>query len=136
MSNELSVAYKGSMRAVASIPSGESKVVMDASSCCGATGTDFTPLDLLSVSYAGCVIMSMDLVANKNGFDISGAEVKVSLDTTSCGGPAVGGIDTTVFLPKQYTDEQLDLLRKGEAYCPIHNALRPEIKTNLTFEMP
>ncbi len=136
MSNELSVTYEGSMRAVARIPDGESKVVMGASTCCGGTGTDFTPLDMLAASYAGCVIMSMDLVAGKNGFDIAGAEVKVSLDTDSCGGPAVGGIDVTIVLPKQYTDEQLDLLRKGEAYCPVHNALRPEIKTTLTFEMP
>ena len=136
MSNELSVTYEGSMRAVAGIPSGESKVVVGASTSCGGTGTDFTPLDLLATSYAGCVIMSMDLVAKKNGFDIAGAEVRVSLDTNSHGGPAIAGIYATIVLPKQYTDEQLHLLRKGEAYCPVHNALRPEIKTNLTFEMP
>ena len=136
MSNELLVTYEGSLRAVASFPNGESRVVMDACSCCGGTGTDFTPLDMLGASYAGCVIMSMDIIAKQNGFDIAGARVKVSLDTNSCGEPAVGGINTTIVLPKQYTGEQLDLLRKGKAYCPVHNALSPEIKTNLTFEMP
>ncbi len=136
MSNELSVTYEGSMRAVARIPNGESKVVMCTCSCCGGTGTDFTPLDLLAASYAGCVIISMDIVAKKNGLDIAGAEVKVSLDTNPSGGPVVGGINATIVLPKKYTDEQLDLLRKGERYCPVHNVLRPEIKTNLTFEMP
>ncbi len=136
MSNELSVTYEGSMQAVARIPNGESKVAMGATACCGGTGTDFTPLDLLATSYAGCVIMSMDLIAKKNGFDIAGAEAKVSLDTNSSGGPAVRGIDATIVLPKRYTDEQLDLLRKGKAYCPVHNALRPEVTTNLTFEMP
>ena len=134
MSNELSITYEGSMRAVAKIPNGESKVVMGACSCFGETDTDFTPLDLLGASYAGCVIMSIDIVAKKNGLDIAGAEVKVSLDTNSSGGPVIGGINVTIVLPKQFTDEQLDLLRKGEAYCPVHNALRPEIKTTLTFE--
>ena len=136
MSNELSVTYEGSMRAVARIPNGESKVVMGACSCCCETGTDFTPLDLLAASYAGCVIISMDIIAKKNGLDLAGVEVKVSLDTNTSCGPVVRGINATIVLPKQYTDEQLDLLRKGESYCPVHNALRPEIKTNLTFEMP
>ena len=80
--------------------------------------------------------MSMDLVARRNGFDIAGAEVRVSLDTNVRGGPVVTGIDATIALPKQYTDQQLDLLRRGEAYCPVHNVLRPEIRTSLTFEMP
>ena len=136
MSNEISITYEGSLRVVATLSNGEAKLVMGGATCCGGTGTDFTPLDLLASAYAGCVIMSMDLVARENGLDLTGAKAKVSLDTSHCGGPVIGGIDVTIVLTKQHTDEQLDLLQKGAAYCPVHNVLRPEIKTSLTLEMP
>ncbi len=35
----------------------------------------------------------------------------------------------------EFAEEQLDVLRKGAHNCPIHNSLRPEVKTTLTFEV-
>jgi uncharacterized OsmC-like protein len=49
--------------------------------------------------------------------------------------PLLTEINTTVVLPKKFAEEQLDVLRKGAHNCPIHNSLRPEVKTTLTFEV-
>ena len=134
MSCEITVTYEGNMCAVGEKVGGDSSVVMDASAGCGRGGSGMTPLDILAVSYAGCVIMSMDVIAKKNGLDIAGAKVSVALNVDGCCGRRIRGIDAKVILPRQYTAEQLELLRKGETYCPVHNALGPDIKTSLEFE--
>ena len=48
--------------------------------------------------------------------------------------PHLDAIRATLVLPRQYTEAQLGILRKGESYCPIHSSLRPEVDTSLTFE--
>ena len=83
--------------------------------------------------YASCVVMAMDVAANKAGFDIAGAKITVS-PVWAKNEPVLEEINTTLVLPRQYTEEQLDVMRKGERYCPIHNSLRDEVKMTLTFE--
>jgi uncharacterized OsmC-like protein len=84
--------------------------------------------------YASCVVMAMDVAAKKAGFDIAGAKITVS-PVWAKNEPVLEEINTTLVLPWQYTEEQLDVLRKGERYCPIHNSLRDEVKTALAFEI-
>jgi len=89
---------------------------------------------MLATAYAGCVIMSMDIVARKNKFDVAGAKIAVALNVDKSCGSRIQGVDARVVLPRQYTAEQIELLRKGEAACPVHQALGPDVKTNLEFQ--
>ena len=81
-----------------------------------------SPKDLFAASYGSCVIMSMDISAQKAGFDIVGASITVSpiwdQDTLQ-----LAEVNATVTLPAPLIEDQLDALRKGANNCPIHNSL-------------
>jgi uncharacterized OsmC-like protein len=78
--------------------------------------------------------MAMDIAAQKAGFNIAGAKITVS-PVWAQNEPILEEINAKLLPPRQYTEEQLDVLRKGERYCPIHNSLRRDVKTTITFEI-
>ena len=132
MSNEITVTYDGTMNAKDELPN-SGTLAIGAPASCGGNGSGASPKDLFVSGYASCVVMAMDIAAKKAGFDISGANIMVS-PVWAKNEPLLEEINTTLVLPQQYTEEQLDVLRKGERYCPIHNSLRQEVQTTLTFE--
>lgn len=79
------------------------------------------------------MIMAADIAARKGGFDIAGAKIIVSAVWAE-DKPLLTEINATVVLPEKFAEEQLDVLLKGAHMCPIHNSLRPEVKTSLKFE--
>ena len=78
--------------------------------------------------------MSMDISAKKADFDIAGANITVS-PVWAQDKLQLAEVNVAVVLPRQLSEKQLDILRKGAYSCPIHNSLLPEIKTTLTFEI-
>jgi uncharacterized OsmC-like protein len=133
MSNEVTVSYEGAMRAKTELPDGPN-LALGAPASCGGDGAGPSPKDLFASGYASCVIMAMDIAARKAGFDIAGAKITVS-PVWPEKEPILAEINATVVLPRQYAAEQIAVLQKGAHYCPIHNSLRPEVKTALTFEV-
>jgi uncharacterized OsmC-like protein len=121
------------MQAEGEFPHGNSMFV-GAPAGCGGTGEGASPKDLFAMGYASCVIMAMDIAARKRGFDISGAKIAVS-PVWAKKEPILAELNARVVLPRDHTDEQMSALRKGAHNCPIHNSLRPEVKTTLTFEV-
>ena len=69
------------------------------------------------------------------GFDIAGAKITVSPIWTEGNESALEKINSIVILPRQLTDQQLDILQQSERYCPIHNSLRQQVQSTLTFEI-
>ncbi len=133
MSKEITVTYDGVMTAKVELPnSGTFDIAAPAS--CGGTGKGASPKDLFVSGYSSCMVMAMDIAARKAGFNIVGARITVS-PLWAQNEPFLEQINTTLTLPRRYTEEQLDVLRKGERYCPIHNSLRGQVQTNLTFEV-
>lgn len=135
MSDQVTVTYEGQMHAVAEPAEREGMIVMNAGSGCGGSGEGFSPIDVLAAAYGGCVVMSMDKLARANGFDIAGAKIAVSMTVKMLDNIRVDAVDATVILPREYTETQLDILRHGEAYCPVHNSLRADMMTTLKFEV-
>lgn len=136
MSNELIVEYEDKLHAVCQkVPSGPN-VTMDAPIGCGGSGKSFTPMELFAFSYTGCVVMSMDITARQNGFNIAGARIKISVAAEKSKEPIIiKEVSMTITLPQQYSEEQMDMLHKSAHNCPIHNSLRPETKKTVTFEV-
>ena len=133
MSNDVTITYEGAMNAKFELPDSGTQAI-GAPTSCGGTGKGPSPKDLFVAGYASCVVMAMDIAAQKGGFDIAGAKITVS-PVWAKNEPILEEINTMLVLSGQYTEGQLDVLRKGERYCPIHNSLRPEVKTSLTFEV-
>jgi len=133
MLNEVTVTYDGALHAEAKF-SDESSLVINAPGCYGGSGEGPSPKDLFVAGYASCVAMTMDMAGKRNDLDIAGSMFVVSAVWAE-DKPLLKEINVTVVLPEKYAEEQLDVMLNGAHMCPIHNSLRPEVKTTLAFEV-
>jgi len=131
MANQVTIAYDKSLCAELKL-SDQSSLIIGAP-CQGGKADALSPKDLFAASYGSCLIMVMDIVAKKVGFDIAGAKINVS-PVWATDKSILAEINSTVVLPAPLTEVQLDTLRKGAQKCPIQNSLRTEVKTTLAFE--
>ncbi len=132
MATQVTIQYKGNMNAQAAVPSG--RTVDISAGCSGGDPAGISPKDLLAAAYGSCIIMSMDIAAKKHGFDIAGAAIGVSIHTAMRDRPQIDKVDATVTLPTELTPEQIDILRQGADFCPIHHALGDDIQKTLAIE--
>jgi len=91
----------------------------------GGTDTGPTPLELLAASLAGCVAVTVEMYADRKGWEVGKVEVDVEY------APAERGIPTrfeiVLKLPRELTDEQVERLSVIAAKCPIHRMLDGEV---------
>jgi putative redox protein len=91
----------------------------------GGQDTGPSPQELLAASLASCTAITMEMYANRKGWDV--ADVEVSCDYA----PAERGCPTsfrlTMRFPDTLTDEQVERLRVIAAKCPVHRTLEGEV---------
>ena len=84
-----------------------------------------SPQELLAASLASCTAITMEMYAQRKGWDIG--DVEVSVDYT----PAERGCPTRFNLvmrfPDTLSDEMVERLRVIAAKCPVHRTLDGEV---------
>ncbi|HYF28153.1 MAG TPA: OsmC family protein [Baekduia sp.] len=104
---------------------GDHRLVADEPENKGGTDAGPEPLGLLAASLASCTAITMEMYANRKGWDVG--DVEVACDFT----PADRGCPTTFELvmrfPPHLTDEQVQKLRVIAAKCPVHRILEGEV---------
>ena len=83
------------------------------------------PLEMLAVSLASCTAITMEMYAQRKGWDIGHVEVDVEYSPAERGCPTK--FQLVMRLPAELPDEQLDRLRTIAAKCPVHRALDGEV---------
>jgi len=91
----------------------------------GGEDTGPSPLELLAASLASCTAITMEMYAQRKGWDVG--EVEVTCDYT----PAERGCPTRFNLimrfPESLDDEMVERLRVIAAKCPVHRTLDGEV---------
>ena len=128
MSTGAVFTYEGRGRCVVQHRSGTGTVLMDAPPHCGGSGEHWTPGDWMGFAFAGCVIISMDNAARKNGFDVAGAAVETEVEMGGGPPPKVSAMKVTVRLPHGLSDDQMKVLKQAARMCPIHNSMASDVR--------
>jgi putative redox protein len=102
------------------------EIVVDEPPEDGGTGTGPRPTQLLASSLAGCTAITIELYANRKGWDVDGLEVGVEM--SSEGEAASSHAVPTHFvvevaLPDRLDDEQRRKLMVIAEKCPVHKLL-------------
>jgi len=91
----------------------------------GGEDTGPSPLELLAASLASCTAITMEMYAQRKGWDVG--DVEVACDYT----PAERGCPTRFNLvmrfPESLDDETVERLRIIAAKCPVHRTLDGEV---------
>jgi putative redox protein len=84
-----------------------------------------SPEELLAASLASCTAITMEMYAQRKGWDLGHVEVECSYTPAERGCPT--RFDLVLRLPADATDEQVDRLKVIAAKCPVHRTLDGEV---------
>jgi putative redox protein len=80
-----------------------------------------SPQELLAASLASCTAITMEMYAERKGWDIGPVEVECEYAPAERGSPT--HFILVLRIPSVCTDEQAERLRVIAAKCPIHRTL-------------
>jgi len=84
-----------------------------------------SPQELLAASLASCAAVTMEMYAERKGWDIGQVEVECEFTAAERGSPTKFVI--TLKVPDACSEGQLERLRIIAAKCPIHRTLDGEV---------
>jgi putative redox protein len=91
----------------------------------GGSDAGPSPQELLAASLASCTAVTMEMYAQRKGWDIGGVEVSAEFTAAERGCPT--RFDIVIRLPDGLSDEQVERLRVIAAKCPVHRTLDGEV---------
>jgi putative redox protein len=84
-----------------------------------------SPQELLAASLASCTAITIEMYAQRKGWDIGTVEVAVEYTPAERGAPTRFSLDLR--LPAACTEEQRECLQVVAAKCPVHRTLEGEV---------
>ena len=91
----------------------------------GGDDTGPSPQELLAASLASCTAITMEMYANRKGWDVGDVEVACEYTPAERGCPT--RFNLVMRFPDSLTDEQVERLRVIAAKCPVHRTLEGEV---------
>jgi putative redox protein len=87
------------------------------------TGPD--PRELLAISLASCTAITIEMYAQRKGWDLGRVEVDAEFTPAERGCPTT--FELVLRIPEDLPAEQAERLRVIAAKCPVHRALEGEV---------
>jgi putative redox protein len=84
-----------------------------------------SPQELLAASLASCTAVTLEMYAERKGWDVGPVEVDCAYQPAKRGCPTQ--FDVTVRLPSDLDDEQVSRLMTIAAKCPVQRTLDGEV---------
>jgi putative redox protein len=92
-----------------------------------------SPQELLAASLASCTAITMEMYAQRKGWNVDEVVVDVDYEPAQRGSPT--RFVMQVQLPKELSEDQRDRLMQIAAKCPVHRALEGEVMFEETVEL-
>jgi putative redox protein len=92
------------------------------------------PTELLAASLASCAAMTIEMYADRKGWDVGALEVAVDWPGEDSQGDAMD-FDVRIKVPAELSDEQRERILVIAGKCPVHRALASSgVEINDTLE--
>jgi putative redox protein len=92
-----------------------------------------SPQELLAASLASCTAITMEMYAQRKGWDVGDITVDVDYEPAQRGSPT--RFKMAVELSKELPEEQREKLMQIGAKCPVHRTLEGEVMFEETVEL-
>src|SRR5262249_27045768 len=94
----------------------------------GGTDTGPRPTQLLGASLAGCIAITVEMYANRKGWDVGQIEVDVAM---TYDGHIPNSYEVGLRLPADLDDEQRRRILRIATKCPVHAVLAGEASVSV-----
>jgi putative redox protein len=111
----------------------EHEVLSDEPEKNGGEDAGPSPQELLAASLASCTAITMEMYAQRKGWDIGDVEVDVNYEPAQRGSPTK--FQMAMRLPKELPEEQREKLMQIAAKCPVHRTLEGEVMFEEKIEL-
>ncbi|MDQ2676116.1 MAG: OsmC family protein [Actinomycetota bacterium] len=95
-------------------------LISDEPASAGGNDEGPSPTRLLAASLAACTAITVEMYADRKGWDVGELEAEVE---TSYEGPVPTRFEVTLRLPAELESEQVEKLLVIAGKCPVHKAL-------------
>jgi len=99
----------------------EHRLIVDEPKDSGGGDQGPTPTELLAASLASCTAITIEMYADRKGWDLG--EVVVTADFTEASGDTPAKFRVDIRSPAELTDEQRERILTIAHKCPVHKAL-------------
>lgn len=103
-------------------------LVVDEPPEAGGTDTGPRPTQLLGASLAGCIAITVEMYAQRKGWDVGAVEVDVEM---TYDGVVPRSFEVGLKLPAELDEEQRRRLLVIATKCPVHKVLAGEAHVNV-----
>jgi putative redox protein len=110
------------------------KIVVDEPADDGGTDTGPRPTQLLASSLAGCTAITIELYAERKGWELPSLEVTVDMVSAADRTPTSFAVE--VALPTNLDDEQRRKLMVIAEKCPVHKLLEHGAEVTVAERAP
>ena len=101
------------------------RLLADEPSDTGGDDSAPSPQELLAASLASCTAITMEMYAQRKGWDIGGVEVEAEYTPAERGCPT--RFELVMRMPAHLSEEQVERLQVIAAKCPVHRTLEGEV---------
>jgi putative redox protein len=108
---------------------GGHELIVDEPKDRGGTDTGPRPTQLLGASLAGCTAITIEMYAERKGWDVGKMEVRVEMDYD---GEVPSIYDVFLTLPDELDDEQRRRLVTIASHCPVHKVIAGQMTVNVS----
>src|ERR1700755_130285 len=134
-------AVSGAMRAIArkrerythDVKAGTPPITVDEPVKQGGQDMGPSPQELLAASLASCTAVTMEMYADRKGWDIDGLEVDCRYTPAERGCPT--RFELVMKMPAHLSEEQVERLQVIAAKCPVHRTLEGEVAFDERIEL-
>ncbi len=92
-----------------------------------------SPQELLAAALASCTAITMEMYAERKGWDVRGLEVDCDYTPAERGCPTK--FKLVMRMPDHLTSEQMERLKVIAAKCPVHRTLEGEVAFDERVEL-
>jgi uncharacterized OsmC-like protein len=133
MKTTVNLIHRNDMRCETSLPGGAGILHVDSLKHKTRADCGPSPLDLLALAHGGCTAMLAAMKGAAEGLDVTNMGVEVTHEYDDGPPMRLRGALIRFVLPGALTVEQEARLRAAAGMCPVHTALRPDVKVTIEF---
>lgn len=99
-----------------------------------AKGDEFSPGNLLGISVAGCMLLSMGAVAQRDRLDLRDTVVDIDLTETDEPYPHVDSITLAFNMPRDIAAGERKKMERAAGLCPIKHSFGEDTVVTATYK--
>lgn len=130
----IEIGYEGGLRCRAVHGPSGVELVTDAPADNHGRAESFSPTDLCATALGACVLTTMGIVAERHGWDLTGARVSVEKHMVSQPVRRIGKLELVVRVPRELDLQARGALERAALTCPVHRSLDHGIELPMRFE--